>query len=97
MSRFSPCLLHAFLNCTPALHLAKPYVPSAALSLHLCYVCVCVCVGGSLPVNVPHPQSMRRTTSHNYSTPRYYGPSSPKIDLLPADSKASDSQDMPGG
>ncbi|KAL3130372.1 hypothetical protein ABBQ38_008198 [Trebouxia sp. C0009 RCD-2024] len=52
--------------------------------------------GGSLPVNVPYSQSMRRSTSHNYSTPRYHGPSSPKIDLLPADSKASDSQDMPG-
>ncbi|DBA74020.1 TPA: hypothetical protein ACH3X1_010841 [Trebouxia sp. C0004] len=52
--------------------------------------------GGSLPVNVPHPQSMRRASSYNYNTPRYHGPSSPKIDLLPADSKASDSQDMQG-
>lgn len=49
-----------------------------------------------MPVNVPFPQSMRRSTSHNYNTPRYHGPSSPKIDLLPADSRASDSQDMQG-
>lgn len=55
-----------------------------------------VCVGGSMPVNVPYSQSMRRSASHNYNTPRYLGPSSPKIDLLPADSKASDSQDMQG-
>ena len=47
-------------------------------------------------MNVPHSQSMRRSTSYNYNTPRYHGPSSPKIDLLPADSKASDSQDMQG-
>ncbi|KAL0020272.1 hypothetical protein WJX79_008274 [Trebouxia sp. C0005] len=52
--------------------------------------------GGSLPVNVPHSQSMRRASSYNYNTPRYHGPSSPKIDLLPADSRASDSQDMQG-
>ena len=49
-----------------------------------------------MPVNVPYSQSMRRSTSHNYNTPRYHGPSSPKIDLLPADSRASDSQDMQG-
>ena len=55
-----------------------------------------LCTGGSLPVNVPHPQSMRRASSYNYNTPRYHGPSSPKIDLLPADSRASDSQDMQG-
>lgn len=48
-------------------------------------------------MNVPYSQSMRRSTSHNYNTPRYHGPGSPKIDLLPADSRASDSQDMPGG
>ena len=56
-----------------------------------------LCSGGSLPVNVPHSQSMRRASSYNnYNTPRYHGPSSPKIDLLPADSRASDSQDMQG-
>lgn len=54
--------------------------------------------GGSLPVAMPgsHP-GMRRTSSHPaYNTPRYHAPSSPRIDLLPADSASSNPQDMTG-